>query len=82
MYATVMPVPINVDFLNQVCVATIGDLVSLDIKCHLDKDDKFKVEGDLLYFKERLFIPECLTQLLRLVLQASQLRVILDTTRL
>ena len=52
-----MPAPIDVDFLNQVRIATIGDLVALDIKRHLGKDDKFKVEGDLLYFEERLFIP-------------------------
>lgn len=47
-----MPAPIDVDVLNQVRVATIGDLVALNIKCHLGKNDKFKVEGDLLYFEE------------------------------
>ena len=46
--AIVMPTPIDVDFLNQVRVATIGDLMALDIKRHLSKDKKFKVEGDLL----------------------------------
>ena len=61
--ATVMPAPIDVDFLNQVRVATIGNLVALDIKRHLGKDDKFKVGGDLLYFEERLFIPKGPTQL-------------------
>ena len=37
--------------------------MALDIKRHLGKDDKFKVEGDLLYFEERLFIPEGPTRL-------------------
>ena len=58
-----MPTPIDVDFLNQVCVATIGDLVTLDIKRHLGKYDKFKMEGDLLYFKVRLFNLEGPTRL-------------------
>ena len=47
-----MPTPIDVDFLNQVRVATIGDHVALDIKHRLNKDNKFKVEGDFLYFEE------------------------------
>ena len=61
--ATIMPAPIDVDFLNHVCVATIGDFVAFDIKRRLGKYDKLKVEGDFLYFEEHLFIPEGLTRL-------------------
>ena len=52
----VVVIPINADFLNQVCTATIKASIALDIKQHVN-DDKFKVEGDLLYFEERLYIP-------------------------
>ena len=55
-------VPIDTDFLDQVRTATIGDSVALEIKKHTD-NDKFKVEGDLLYFEERLYIPKGPTRL-------------------
>ena len=55
-------VPVDADFLSQVRAATIEDTVALDIK-QRDNDDKFKVEGDLLYFKERLYKPEGPTRL-------------------
>ena len=48
---------INVGFLNEVRIATIKDSVAHDIK-QRTKDDKFKMEGDLLYFEERLYIPK------------------------
>ena len=41
---------------------TIEDSVALEIKKRAD-NDKFKVEGDLLYFEERLYIPNGPTQL-------------------
>jgi hypothetical protein len=50
-------VSFDADFLNQIRVATIEDFVARDIKQH-SNDDKFKVEGDLLYFEERLYIPQ------------------------
>ena len=50
-------VSIDVDFLDQVRATTIEDSVALDIKQHVN-DDKFKVEGELLYFEERLHIPK------------------------
>jgi hypothetical protein len=53
-----MPALIDVKFLNQVRVATIGNLMALDIKRHLGEDDNFKMEGDLLYFEARLYIPK------------------------
>ena len=40
-------VPIDVDFLDQVCTMTIEDSVAVEIKKRAD-NDKFKVEGDLL----------------------------------
>ena len=55
-------VPIDADFLDQVRTATIEDSVALEIKKRAD-DDKFKVEGDLLYFEERLYIPKGPTRL-------------------
>jgi len=54
----VMPTPIDVDFLNQVCVTTIENFVAFNIKRRFGEDNKFKVEGDFLYFEERLFILE------------------------
>jgi len=39
-------------------LATIKDFVALHIKCQLGEDNKFKVEGDILYFEEHIFIPE------------------------
>ena len=53
----VVVVRIDADFLNQVCAATIEDSIALDIKQRAD-DDQFKVEGDLLYFEEQLYIPK------------------------
>jgi len=50
-------IPVDVDFLNEVRAATIEDFVALDIKQRVN-DDKFKVEGDLLYFEEQLYIPK------------------------
>jgi hypothetical protein len=41
---------------------TIEDSVALEIKKRAD-NDKFKVEGDLLYFEERLYIPKGPTRL-------------------
>jgi hypothetical protein len=55
-------VSIDTDFLDQVRTATIKDSVALEIKKRAD-DDKFKVEGDLLYFEERLYIPKGPTRL-------------------
>ena len=54
--------PIDADFLNQVRTATIEDSLARDIKQRSD-DDKFKVERDLLYFEERLYIPQGPTRL-------------------
>jgi hypothetical protein len=54
--------PIDTDFLDQVRTATIGDFVALEIKKRAN-NDKFKVEGDLLYFEERLYIPKGPTRL-------------------
>ena len=48
-------VPIDNDFLNQACVASIEDFMALDIE-QCGKNDKFKVEGDLLYFDKQLYI--------------------------
>ena len=50
-------VPIDVDFLDQVRAATLKDSVAFDINQRVD-DDKFKVEGELLYFEEQLYIPK------------------------
>ena len=50
-------ISIDVDFLNEVRAATIEDSVALDIKQRAN-DDKFNVEGDLLYFEEQLYIPK------------------------
>lgn len=55
-------VPIDADFLNQIRTATIEDSVALEIKKRAD-NDKFKMEGDLLYFEERLYIPKGPTRL-------------------
>ena len=60
IYAAV--VPIDADFLDQIRTATIEDSVALEIKKHAD-NDKFKVEGDLLYFEEQLYTPNRPTQL-------------------
>ena len=54
--------PIDADFLDQVRTATVEDSVALEIKKRTD-NDKFKVEGDLLYFEERLYIPKGPTRL-------------------
>ena len=57
--ATIVPTSIDVNFLDQVRVASIQDNVFLDIKRRPNhEEDKFKLEGDLLYFEERLYIPE------------------------
>ena len=48
---------IDADFLDQVRTATIENSVALDTKQPVN-DDKFEVEGDLLYFEERLYIPK------------------------
>ena len=58
----VVVVPIDVDFFDQVCATTIEDFIALDIKQHVN-NDKFKVEEELLYFEEQLYIPEGPTQL-------------------
>jgi hypothetical protein len=58
----VVIVPININFLNQVCVATIKDLVAVDIKQYVD-NNKFKVEENLSYFGEQLYIPKGSTRL-------------------
>ena len=50
-------VSIDADFVDQVCAATVEDSVALDIKQRIN-DDKFKVEGELLYFEKRLYIPK------------------------
>jgi hypothetical protein len=50
-------VSIDAYFLNQIRAATIEDFVARDIK-HTSNDDKFKVEDDLLYFEEWLYIPQ------------------------
>jgi hypothetical protein len=55
-------VQMDADFLNQVRAATLKDSVAINIK-QRDDDDKFKVEGDLLYFEERLYIPKGPTRL-------------------
>ena len=55
-------VPIDADFLDQVRTMTIEDSVALEIKKRAD-NDKFKVEGDLLYFEERLYIRKGPTRL-------------------
>lgn len=55
-------VAIDDDFLNHVCVATIENSIALDIKQYID-NNKFKVEGDLLYFEEWLYILKGPTQL-------------------
>ena len=55
-------VPFDADFLNQVRATTIEDSIALDIKQHTN-NDKFKVEGDVLYFEGRLYIPKGPTQL-------------------
>ena len=47
--------PIDVDLLNQVRAAIVDDSITVDIKQCIN-DDKFKVEGDLLYFEECLYI--------------------------
>ena len=54
--------PIDVDFLDQVCVVTVKDSVALDIKQRVN-NDKFKVERKLLYFEEQLCIPKGSTRL-------------------
>lgn len=46
---------------DQVCAATIGDLMALHIKRHHGKGNKFKVEKKLLYSEERIYIPKGLT---------------------
>jgi hypothetical protein len=48
---------IDANFFNEVHVTTIKDSMALNIKQRAN-DDKFKVEGDLLYFEERLYIPK------------------------
>ena len=55
-------VTIDADFLNQVRAATLEDSEAINIKQRND-DNKFKVEGDLLYFEERLYIPKGPTRL-------------------
>jgi hypothetical protein len=55
-------VPIDADFLSQVRAATIEDSVARDIRQY-SNGNKFKVEGDLLYFEERLYIPQGPTRL-------------------
>jgi hypothetical protein len=55
-------VPFDADFLDQVRTTIVKDSVALEIKKRID-NDKFKVEGDLLYFEERLYIPKGPTRL-------------------
>ena len=55
-------VPFDANFFNQVQTATIEDSIALDIKQHTN-NDKFKVEGDVLYFEGRLYIPKRPTRL-------------------
>jgi len=49
--------PIDDDFLIQVRKATIEDSIAVNIKKH-PENKKFKVERDLIYFEERLYIPK------------------------
>ena len=48
---------IDANFLNQMRTAPIDDSLARDIK-QRDNDDMFKVERDLLYFEDRLYIPQ------------------------
>ncbi|GGS30672.1 hypothetical protein GCM10010252_78350 [Streptomyces aureoverticillatus] len=50
-------VTIDDGFLSEVRTAIIEDFIVFDIKQRVD-NDKFKVEGDFLYFEERLYIPK------------------------
>jgi len=61
--ATVIPTLVDVDFLDKVCIAIIEDSMALDIKHCLSKDDKFKAEKNLLYFKKHLSVLQKMTQL-------------------
>ena len=50
-------VPVDADFFNQVRAAIIEDSVAFDIK-QRSNNDKFKMDGDILYFQELLNIRE------------------------
>jgi hypothetical protein len=57
--AATMSTPVDSSFLDQVCVASTMDPLVLNIKCRSDNNcEKFKFVDDLLYFEERLYIPE------------------------
>ena len=54
-----MVTTIDPNFIDQVRTAFTIDALVLDIKQHPNnKDDRFKLDEDLLYFEERLYIPE------------------------
>lgn len=57
LYATSMIMPIDADFLEEIREASIADSLVQNAKQRLDKD-KFKIEDGLLYFEDRLYIPE------------------------
>jgi hypothetical protein len=55
---------VDSSFLDQIRAASTLDPLVLDIKRRFDKNrEKFKLVDDLLYFKERLYIPEGPTRL-------------------
>ncbi len=60
--ATAMSVPVDSSFLDQVRTTIATDPLVLDVKRRSiqisDDPSKFKFEDNLLYFEERLYIPE------------------------
>ena len=48
--ATIIPTPIDVDFFNQVRIATIEDPVGLNLKRCLGEDNKFRMEEGLCLY--------------------------------
>ena len=59
-----MVTALDPSFIDQVCTASTIDALVFDIKQHPNnKDDRIKLDEDLLYFEERLYIPEVPIQL-------------------
>jgi hypothetical protein len=58
LHTATMSTPVDSSFLDQIRAASTLDPLILDIKRSNNNREKFKMVDDLLYFEERLYIPE------------------------
>ena len=57
--ATIMSVPMDPSFIDQICTTSSKDKLVLNIKNRPDNNhERFKLVDNLLYFEERLYIPK------------------------